>query len=372
MLIGPLMTVIALGGDLACQLVTTTDPSLEDRWRYEQADHFQVRQTDSVFRGQRVTICPFFTGYGTEADGKAALTYSIRITRPDGKVYHESEGHVGWDRAADPDDVRLAIDLVGLSFDPPDELGTYTIRVHVTDGVTGSTVDESTQVTLLKYEEGADFADSEALVSWIESYASAPEPERLVPAFRVHCRNAGFQDGAAFQSGDGFFRELLSEHAWLIDELFSGWKKLTNEEKRGALWLLARAPFETAPFVAKLARGDKATWNELSGAADDPLMDALGSRHDVNELYGRYLATGRLAPLERLVRALHADGGVISNGTTRSGDVEIPLTAVVPRVVRKLLEPLLATDPLARDYAQALLQEDDLPEGVAGVLGELL
>ena len=40
-------------------------------------------------------------------EGKADLTYAVRITRPDGEVYHESDGMTGWRRAVEEPGIVL-------------------------------------------------------------------------------------------------------------------------------------------------------------------------------------------------------------------------------------------------------------------------
>ncbi len=104
------------GQKLSCQVVASADPSFTDRWNYVESAQFEARGTPSVFRGQRFVFYCFFEGYGLDEQGKADLTYDARITRPDRKPYHESEDHVGWNRAVrDPADVLLAEDYWAAS-----------------------------------------------------------------------------------------------------------------------------------------------------------------------------------------------------------------------------------------------------------------
>ena len=362
--------------ELTCQLVPSADPSFQDRWSFVQAERFEARRTEYVYRGQLFSYYSFYQGYGVDAEGKAALSYEVRITRPDGKTYHASKDHVGWKRAVpDPGSVLLAEGVVGIVFDPVDPFGSYSAWVRVTDGVTGASAEATAEIELVEYEEGPSFADFEALQTWKGAYLTSPELERVVPALWMHCRSDGFLPGAKDQALDGFLLELFGQNDWLFAEAFDGFAKRSPAEKRGALWLLAHAPedVEREPFVKKLSKEDAALWAELSGAVRDPMTEPLRERHDVNEVYGRYLASGCIDPLRRLVLALHEDGGVIANETVRdsASGVDVPRTLVVPKVVAKLLGGLFRSDALARSYAGALAM-GDLPPGVAAALDQLL
>ncbi len=244
----------------------------------------------------------------------------------------------------------------------------------MTDGVTGASAEATTEVELVRYAEGAGFDDLEALSAWKLEYSADPDLQRVVPALWLHCRNDGFLASAEDQAADGFFLEILDANHWLFPELFEGLKKRLPAERRGALWLLAHSSAESEPFVKKLSKEDKALWAELSGAVRDPMSAPLRELHDVNELYGRYLASRRLPPLERLIRALHEDGEVVSGESVRDEvrGVDVPLKLVVAKVVQKLLGGLLASDPLARGYAEGLLRAGAFPAGVAAELTGLL
>jgi hypothetical protein len=374
-LVSLVATAVGPRQELACQLAASADPALEDRWNFVDSAQFQVPAVERVHRGQLFTFYVFFEGYGTDADGEADLTYAVRITRPDGEVYHESDGLTGWRRTvAEPGIVLLAEDLVRCFFDPGDPLGTYTALVRATDGVTGASAESTTVVELGEYEEGAGFEDMEAVTGWIGTFAQAPELDRVAPALWTHCGAAGFRADAADQAADGFFLEILDTNPWLFPELFAGFAKRSRDEKHGVLWLLAHSTVEPEPFVQELGAQDRALWKEVSSEIRDPMREPLRERHDVNEVYGRYLASRRRVHLERLVLALHPDGGVLTDESMHSEEqgVDVPLARVISLVVGKLLGRLFPVDPIARGYAEALARDATLPEGVAARLDELL
>lgn len=356
---------------LSVQAVASADPALEDRWNRVDSVQFEVHQSERVFRGQVFHWRVFFAGYGRDDGGNARLTYSARITRPDGKVYFEGDGLVGWDGPASADVTLLCVQGLGAFFEPADKLGTYRARFEALDAVTGAKAVGETEVELVAYEEGATFAEAEALRTWVFDYAKAPEPERLVPALWSRCAQGGFTAESTAQEVDGFLLEAFEHNGWLLPELVRDWKRRSAEEKRGALALLAAAPEDTAALVKKLPKEDRAA---LEAAPDeDPRTHPLAGPRDINLLYGRYVAHRSWAPLERLLLALHADGGVISEASTRSKDgIDVPLTRVVPRVVSGMLARLFAYDPLARGYATRWAESDAVPPGVAEALTPLL
>lgn len=356
---------------LSVQAVASADPALEDRWNRVASVQFEVQRSERVFRGQVLHWRVFFSGYGRDDGGNARLTYSARITRPDGKVYHESDGLVGFDGPAAADITLLCAQGLGAFFEPSDKLGTYRARFEALDAVTGAKAVCETEVELVAYAEGAVFADAESLRTWAFEYAKAPEPERLVPALWSRCAQGGFTAEAASQEIDGFLLEAFEHNGWLLPELVRDWKRRSADEKHGALAILAAAPEDSAALVKKLSREDRAALE--STPDDDPRTRPLAGPRDINLLYGRYIAHRSWAPLERLLLALHADGGVISDASTRSKDgVDVPLTKVVPRVVSGMLDKLFAYDPLARGYAESSAESDALPPGVAEALAPLL
>lgn len=131
-------------------LVVTPDADWEEKWYstpHENVPTFS--EADRVTVGQTLTILGFFTNPGLTDDGKASISCSIRVVRPDNSVSIDQD--FACFEAVLPQDRRsvfllpTAIKYVGEETDP---LGTWLVEFTISDQVRQAVVPLKTSFTL--------------------------------------------------------------------------------------------------------------------------------------------------------------------------------------------------------------------------------
>lgn len=341
--------------EFRCIVVTTIDPSLEDRWYHSSGEEgVAISSTDKFVLGQYFAIHTLFTGVRGDEDDCARVRLDVRIRKPDGAVYFAKADLPGLGTpVGDPRSVQLGESGFRVCFDPGDALGTYQLEVIARDLVADTTLTVAQSLEVVRYVEGDDFTDDAGLEAWFNGYFAAPDPRRAIPALRACVRNGWGAEKP--RDARGFLREVFENNHWLFGELRPRFAKLDVHERGAVLWLLARSSLDPTEFLHDLGDDDRATWAALQKSLHDPLVEPIAGRADVNELWGMYLAARRYATIERLCLALAPDStGVVASTSYHDAehDVDVPLWLVVPRVVRDLLRATAKVDAPTRHYLE--------------------
>jgi hypothetical protein len=358
--------------EFQCLLVISTDQHFEDRWYYVPAGGPTISTASEVVRGQVCALYPFFVAAARDEQGRTRVELDVRLLKPDGGVYHESEGLEAYSGPglAGPG-VLLARAYPRVSFDPGDPPGVYTVELVARDLVAGTKCSAAGRIELVEYEEGDAFEGDEDLEAWHNAYFDERDVSRAIPALRYAARS-GCEAEAPFDMR-GCLRAVFDDNHWLFDALKREYPALTEPQKRAALWLLARSSIDPAAFTQGFEEADRALWKATLAAHRDPLEEPIAGRLDVNELWGMYIATRRHDVLMRLCGALiHAETGVIADVTARAGEVEVPLADVVPAIVGELLGSQAKTDKSTRDYLEWLAMSEGVPEALRRQIAAIL
>jgi hypothetical protein len=127
-------------------LVTTSDP--DNFLRAWGGPLSSLPITERAVRGQPLSSIVFMQGCRAGADGKCNVTGHFTYLLPDGSVYAEMDA-VLWDIEPNAGG-NMVYSPFGpiLSVDPPDPMGTWTLRVRVTDNVRGLSLMSETPITV--------------------------------------------------------------------------------------------------------------------------------------------------------------------------------------------------------------------------------
>jgi hypothetical protein len=104
--------------------------------------------TGRAVRGRPLAAVVIFEGCRAGADGNCHVTGRFTYVRPDGSVYGEIDSEL-W--SSPPSRNGSALPSPGgpdLVVDPEDPMGTWTLRVRVTDAVRGATVDAEARIVV--------------------------------------------------------------------------------------------------------------------------------------------------------------------------------------------------------------------------------
>ena len=120
-------------GDLVVAVVHTDDRDAFVRAWAASATSLPLHSW--AVRGQPLTVVVVFRGCGAGADGKCNLTGHFTYLRPDGSVAGEIDGQL-WTEGPAPDGRALMSPRgPAVVIEPADPMGTWILRVRVTDNV---------------------------------------------------------------------------------------------------------------------------------------------------------------------------------------------------------------------------------------------
>jgi hypothetical protein len=104
--------------------------------------------TTRAVRGQPLTAVVIFQGCGAGADGKCNLTGHFTYVKPDGSVAGEIDGQLWSSPPARDERAIPSPSGPSLVIEPGDPIGTWTVRVRVTDNVRNVSVDTEAQISV--------------------------------------------------------------------------------------------------------------------------------------------------------------------------------------------------------------------------------
>ncbi len=108
---------------------------------------FEMATVSSIRKGQPLVAALLFRGCKAGPDGKCSVWADFHVTDPQGKTYADQKSAEVWTMAppADPQ-IFLSRASLGLSLDPPDSLGVYTIAARVTDRISQKSLSVRTTI----------------------------------------------------------------------------------------------------------------------------------------------------------------------------------------------------------------------------------
>lgn len=260
-----------------------------------------ISSVSDVTKGQKFQIALFFSGYQLDGDDKAHITFAVKVRKPDGSVYFEQNNLNGVMRKIVQRDVLLLSEtVVGISFDPPDPWGNYTIDITAYDAVAKKSKTKSIEITLSPWQLGNKPGTQEESDKWINDYHVSPKPNEAVYAYIVHCPLTD-KKGELAVAGLSIFKVIFQENPYLIDHLIAQIKTASEEQRKKIIIMLhllgkldkIDIPSEISEFRVK------ATAIKLP----DPYGETL-SGHQQDMLWAEFLATGRIKPIRKLVTNL--------------------------------------------------------------------
>jgi hypothetical protein len=135
----------ASDGTFGIMLVLTDDwDGFTQRWQHPSPG-FDVPEVGSIKKGHPLISAVIFSGCRTDQSGNCSVTGDFRAIDPNGKTYADQKGVNIWSSPPPPaPQLELSAGGFGLSLDPPDPLGTYTVMARITDHVANKTLEVRT------------------------------------------------------------------------------------------------------------------------------------------------------------------------------------------------------------------------------------
>ncbi len=354
----------------------------------------------TLYRGQRAYLLPFAANYGVAPDRRTDLTFEVRIRRPDGRAGGEPFSAVLWQYAVSgPELLLYPATTVSFHAEAADPLGEYQIDVLVTDHLAGTSRTLTHSLHVIDYAP-SDLPEQFDAQAWFSRYYQYPTPELALPALpRLLSELPSDRRASAIPPILGFYDQLLGDNTWLLPA-FCARLAVASPEEAYALSLVLGHHLRRS--AAPPAGVDFATWTRLADFRtyawpSDP-EGPLERAAQLDNLWGRFLASGLYSPLERLLDPLahHDDLGAADRWqklrAAAGAEADLSLDALAeppapgdtdapPDEVRRdvLLRTAIWTlrnhvgqHTLVRSYLDWTLQLGTLPPAERGLLARIL
>jgi hypothetical protein len=132
-------------------LIVTPDKDWEEKWNApsEAGPHFSVAET--VNKGGELFILTIFTNPQLDASGAANVTLDIDVRRPDGSTSTRSEGAVCFQGTlrGPAHNMYLCGPVVGFVGEQSDPVGSWSVRINLTDNIRKAEIPLSATFTLV-------------------------------------------------------------------------------------------------------------------------------------------------------------------------------------------------------------------------------
>jgi hypothetical protein len=304
------LALLLPGSSLADEFGIMALPSLMDTemdawYRIPHNSGPLIHDASEVNVGQPFSLLVFFHHYATDASDRAHLTYDVQIYDPNGNpTEDQATGLVAY-QGAMPDKTNIVLnrDFLRIVFTEKYPLGTYKIRVTAYDQIGKQTATGESAIHLQAFATGDAFASEEDFSAWQLNYHARPDPCRALKAITQF---VALDDAwlTRHVGGLAFFRRVLLDNPFLLEQLVRDFGSFSTEERKKLLLIVQLAAPDRA---AALAKADPqllafyATRRTLQlPATDGKITD--GDQLDI--LWAEFLATGRYAPVKKIVDTL--------------------------------------------------------------------
>lgn len=289
-------------------LVQTIDYSIREKWACTPAASMpMIPNSDTVFRGQTIYLSAIVGDYRLDTKGCADVVLSVEVFRPDGSEYYSVKEQPFMDGYAGYMDGRFQMSSTFLSvtFENKDPLGSYGIKMLITDRVshTSKMLESKVELVELPAYDHFTFTDEERLMDWVNNYHRCPQPEKALAAYLYICPKYG-DDETALIPLLGLMLEIFQHNQFLYPQLSECYDK-QSEDIQNYLDLLmyylgiGREDFtqsvgEEVQLILDLLQ--ETLYPEKSGVIVTPIQ--------LDVLWGKFLASGSYEPVLKLIKTL--------------------------------------------------------------------
>ena len=124
-------------GGFGAQLFLTESAQFFEDWNKPETPKLTTLEGDKAHRNVPLFTAILFTDPGIDSEGSVDVTCDIVIRKPDGSIYGEQKGVLGWKGKylVPPHNLQLTQGRMGIRIEPQDPSGTYTVEVIVRDNI---------------------------------------------------------------------------------------------------------------------------------------------------------------------------------------------------------------------------------------------
>lgn len=119
------------------QLFLTESAQFFEDWSKPETPKLETLKKDMAHRNVPLFTAIMFVDPSTDVAGLVDVTCDIIVRRPDGSIYGEEKGIVGWKGKypVPAHNLQLTQGRMGIRIEPQDPSGTYTVEAIVRDNI---------------------------------------------------------------------------------------------------------------------------------------------------------------------------------------------------------------------------------------------
>jgi hypothetical protein len=264
-----------------------------------------IHDAPDVTVGQPFNLLVFFRGYATDEKNQAHMTYDVQVYGPDGKPTDDNgSGIVAYQGpVTNKENILLNQQFLKIIFTEKYPLGTYKIKVTAYDKVGNHTAAGENSLPLKAFSSGVEFDSEEMFSKWLMHYHERPEPCRVVNAITQFV-SLDTEWPAGHVGILAFFRRVLVENQFLMDNLSSNFKGFSVEEQKKLLLVLHLAGYDKTAALAKAYPQLEKFYPTLRTLQIPATDGDITTGDQLDILWSEFLATGRYAPVKKIVETL--------------------------------------------------------------------
>lgn len=338
-----------------------------------------MRKTDQVVKNQLFSLFIIFKGYSVDSANKMDITYDVQIFDPQGQPTEDKGlGIVGYHGLAGSSDILLLNQqIMRVLFSDDYPYGTYQIKVTAYDNVSGNTFKTSTAISLLPISFEFRFSNLDEANAWMMHYYQEMSPQKAVAAVQaiVQTEPGWIVNNVNILS---FFSRIFADNPYLLSNIAENFDQFSLPEQKRLLLI--------DHFVGdnQLIRySQKKTFSDfkqqLKAISYPTLNDEISKPLQLDMLWSEFLATGRYAPIKKIVGALAL---VKYKGTLEkikqdklALSDELKREAYLDATYQSAVWSLLSNNkqmPLVNKYCHFIYQNEDLSGNIKRQLALIL
>jgi flagellar basal body-associated protein FliL len=290
------------------KLIVTTYPNFYDRFYKNHAEvpMASLPPTQQVYKKQVFYMLPLITGFATDANKKANLTYTLTIKMGDKAIMDRRNVKSITKIVTDTTAAYLSETVLTYEFNDAMAEGIYTIEVLLTDNIqkTSTLLTEYINVSTYTFKENR-FTQPDSFFIWQNYYYEGYQPDREIDGLMFFSFPQMQSNAENTLPMLGFFAEVFKGKPHLQRELDSIYTRRNNNERLTIIHICHLAGYMPASLQKKFTADEKKYYNELKEYGLPIIPDStVKDPFLLNLLWGKFFATGSYDYAKKIVETL--------------------------------------------------------------------
>lgn len=281
-----------------------------------------LNNATTIHEGQAILAVPLLRRYAISEAGDVDLSYRLTVLQPDGGIEEMPEPMTIFKgKITNPETLIFpTANIPAFKTGKTQSPGTYTLRLDIRDAISKEHITLEQAIEVIPYEVPAlpeDF-DSD---KWMERYYQSPQPELALPALYAMMENISNERlDSVTPPMLGFYNQVLADNPWLLPHFSVKLEEALGRSRKGGevnnadILLGLILSFHLRKAETRPETISETIWLETEsnrqfdwGYTDPYATPYIYYPHQLDYLWGQFMANGAYRPVYRLLEALLQD-----------------------------------------------------------------